>query len=226
MRHRLCTRVALAAALSTFAFAPALADGVIAITQEKALAGNITPGDDPGFPVQLSRAGSYRLASNLVVPAGKTGIKINAPDISIDLNGFSILGKGVARDGIAGSADGATISNGTIERFAQEAIEGFGDFWIIRDMRIVGNAGFAGIRCGRACHVEGSIVAGNDAGGIRTDSGAVIGNVISNNTGQGLASGGAGFGNNALILNAGNKAGNVLRMDPNMCRSASTLGFC
>src|SRR5215208_2216353 len=57
--------------------APAIAaDGPIVITQAKALAGNVTPGDTPGFPVTLSRAGSYILGSNLQASAGKAGITI------------------------------------------------------------------------------------------------------------------------------------------------------
>ena len=35
-------------------------DGVILIDQNKALAGNVTPGDTPGFPVTISLPGSYR----------------------------------------------------------------------------------------------------------------------------------------------------------------------
>ncbi len=42
-------------------------DGVILIDQSKAMAGNITPGDAPGFPVTISQPGSYRLSSNLDV---------------------------------------------------------------------------------------------------------------------------------------------------------------
>jgi len=38
---------------------------VISITQAKAVAGNITAGDAPGFPVQITVSGSYRLDTNL-----------------------------------------------------------------------------------------------------------------------------------------------------------------
>ncbi len=36
-------------------------DGVVLIDQNRALAGNVTPGDTPGFPVTISLSGSYRL---------------------------------------------------------------------------------------------------------------------------------------------------------------------
>ncbi len=61
-------------------------DGHILITQGKALDGGVTPGDAAGFPVSLSRSGSYRLASNLT-SANHDAISVNAPEVGIDLNG-------------------------------------------------------------------------------------------------------------------------------------------
>jgi hypothetical protein len=66
-------------------------DGVVLIDQARALAGSITPGDAPGFPVTISQPGSYRLSGNLRVPSA-IGIEITADDVSIDLNGFAIFG--------------------------------------------------------------------------------------------------------------------------------------
>lgn len=40
-------------------------DGVILINQSRALAGGVTSGDTPGFPVTISQAGSYPLTGNL-----------------------------------------------------------------------------------------------------------------------------------------------------------------
>src|SRR5512139_1391685 len=73
----------------------AAVDGLILIDQNKALAGNVTPGDAPGFPVSITRSGSYRLSSDLTVPdADTTAIDVTttASDVTIDLNGFSIVG--------------------------------------------------------------------------------------------------------------------------------------
>ena len=50
----------LVATLSSSLYA---VDGVVLIDQNHALAGNITPGDGPGFPVTLSQPGSYRLTA-------------------------------------------------------------------------------------------------------------------------------------------------------------------
>ena len=64
------------------------------IDQNKALAGNVTPGDMPGFPITLSVPGSYKLTGNLVVPGGLNGIEITSDNVTLDLNGFRIAGSG------------------------------------------------------------------------------------------------------------------------------------
>jgi hypothetical protein len=60
------------------------------IDQAKALAGGVTPGDAPGFPVQINKPGSYRLTSNLDVPLHVQAIQVTAPGVTIDLNGFVV----------------------------------------------------------------------------------------------------------------------------------------
>ncbi len=65
------------------------------IDQNKALAGNVTPGDAPGFPITISVPGSYKLMSNLQVPQGTAGITITASRVTLDLNGFTIEGPNV-----------------------------------------------------------------------------------------------------------------------------------
>ncbi len=94
MRHFLHRAFALLFA----AAAPALAsNGVIEINQAKALAGGVTTGDGPGFPVTLFVSGSYILTSDLdlATPGAAPNthaIVVNAGNVTIDLNGFSIFG--------------------------------------------------------------------------------------------------------------------------------------
>jgi len=42
--------------------ADSVACGPIIINEAKAIAGGITPGDDPGFPITISKPGVYQLA--------------------------------------------------------------------------------------------------------------------------------------------------------------------
>ncbi|MCV2360378.1 hypothetical protein LNV08_15485 [Paucibacter sp. TC2R-5] len=104
------------------------------LDHNKALAGNSLPGDAPGYPITLSQPGHYVLKSNLQVPAGLNGIEITGKNVTLDLNGFGIMGTGdcirndstkvVTCTGTVGSpigvrvvADAVTIRNGTVSGF-------------------------------------------------------------------------------------------------------------
>jgi hypothetical protein len=209
--------------LATLSAAPALAQGEILITQAKANAGNVTPGDAAGFPVTLSLPGSYILASNLQPPANKAGIRIASDFVDIDMNGFRLNGAAGATTGIYGAAfKSATIRNGTISGFAAHGIYGTGEFWIVEDMRVVEN-GADGIHCGGGCLVEDSISSLNGADGIVADfASTVLGNLIIGNGGFGIQ-GVAGYGNNTLVENNGSGAqvdDAAQQMHPNVCAPA------
>jgi hypothetical protein len=97
------TRVALRAAVLAFALSGAARafEGVVEISQARALAGGITSGDLPGYPVTLSRPGSYRLASNLRVTGSTLGVSVEADGVSLDLNGFALFGTSGGSIGIS-----------------------------------------------------------------------------------------------------------------------------
>jgi hypothetical protein len=239
----------LLAAFAILSAAPAIAaDGQIVITQAKANAGNVTPGDAAGFPVTLSQPGSYILASNLQPPATKAGITITSNDVTIDLNGFRLNAAAGATTGIFG-ADfiSATIRNGTITGFDAHGIYSTGENWVVEDMRVVGSgaygihvgedssvrdstvkqSGNTGILCGARCLVESSTSSGNGGVGIATQSGTIVGNVIINNTGFGILGDGlVGYGNNTLAgnnLDGPQVNGGVADLHPNLCDPACPL---
>src|SRR5437667_4699748 len=128
-------------------------DGVVLINQNVALAGNVTPGDAPGFPVTISVSGSYRLSGNLTVPdADTTAILITAEDVAIDLNGFSILGSTVCSGfptscsptgsghGITGGAvKNISVFNGDIRGMGARGIFIGGTGHRIKEIRAVSN---------------------------------------------------------------------------------------
>lgn len=111
------------------------------ISHTKAINGNVSPGDSPGYPITLSAAGAYKLTSNLIVPAGTAGISITAKHVTLDLNGFSISGGGSCDQnwqllvtctqpfhdgsgavGIHVPAYFATVRNGSVRGFAGDGM--------------------------------------------------------------------------------------------------------
>ena len=85
----------LVLATTLFIAAPlALAvDGEKLINMAKVATGGLTPGDTAGFPVTISQPGSYKLSGNLTVPNANTNaILITSDHVTVNLNGFAILG--------------------------------------------------------------------------------------------------------------------------------------
>jgi hypothetical protein len=100
-------------------------DGVVLIDEAAVLAGGINAADGPGFPVTITEPGSYRLSSNLVLPAGSfaAGFSIETNDVSLDLNGFSIIGATTPyTDGIFIFGANVEIRNGTVRDFGRHGV--------------------------------------------------------------------------------------------------------
>lgn len=198
-------------------------DGVLEINQTCAVQTGCFPGDISGFVVTINAPGSYRLTSNLVLPnENSSGVQVNAPNVSIDLNGFSILRSGCeagcsqvsgAGTGIGVGifpASGASVRNGSII--------GMGSWGVVldtasacevRNLR-VGLSGIEGIRVGNNSIVSENAVYGSGEFGIHALGSVVTGNSLQDN---GDSSGDAGIvavdstisGNR--VINSGGDAG-------------------
>jgi hypothetical protein len=238
-----------AATLFPLAFllaSPAAADGEVLLTHAKALAGNVTPGDAPGYPITISQYGVYQFAGAIHPTAGSIGIQVTGSDVTIDLNGFRMHGSTTAWHGITGGVDNVTIRNGTITGFKFDGINGSGDKWVVEDMRVVDNGrygiyplgysarvvnntasenGLIGIRCHHHCLVEGNVVTENGSTGVAISSGMVLGNTIASNVGLGISAGAVtGIGNNTISSNNGGfnpqVSNDAQPMHPNRCLPA------
>jgi hypothetical protein len=172
-------------------------DGVILIDQNRALAGNVTPGDAPGFPVSITQPGSYRLSGNLTVPADVSGIAIQAAHVTLDLNGFRIAGDGTG--GLFGvvtgtnfanlSFPGIAVRNGTITRFSTGVfLPAFApnDSSEVTQIRASDNF-LIGISVGRNSTVSGNTATGNNLGIRAGEHSTVTGNTSSGNQETGIA---------------------------------------
>jgi hypothetical protein len=146
----------LAAALLAPALVASAVDGVIEINDARALAGGVTPGDPPGYPVRLTQSGSYRLTSDLSVPAATDAIDVEISSVTIDLNGFRILGPFVcaapcssgAGIGISGNQGRTKIVNGEVSGFAGGGIA-IGPFSLVEEV-VVRSIGGDGVALGSA----------------------------------------------------------------------------
>ena len=194
-----CLKYFSLAVMLLFAFSlPAFAvDGVIEINQAKAVAGSVTPGDSPGFPVTISASGSYRLTGNLTVSATTAdAIEIGANDVTVDLNGFTISGpgNGTGRGIDFHTSAGVTVIDGDIQNIGSDGIGSDNSAWYsyaknmhIKNIRALGNGG-KGIQVGDTSMVSGSIVQGNaDFGILAGDNCTVIGNIAKSNGKDGIS---------------------------------------
>lgn len=216
-------------------------DGVILIDQNKALAGNVTLGDAAGFPVTISQPGSYRLSSNLTVPNSNTSaIEITASHVTLDLNGFAILGTTDCSGNLnpcVGAGDGfgiltpsaqfnVTVRNGSIQGMGSDGVRLIGDNLLVEYLHVRSNGSF-GIRIFQSADAGSSIVqhctVQRNAGlGIDVSRGAVRYNTVDVNlsSGIGLSVGSASYNvvtRNLAGLNLGFGAGafgNVMRDNP------------
>lgn len=186
-------------AVAALALAGGAASAQATIDHSKALAGNVTPGDAAGYPITISKPGHYVLKSNLVVPAGLSGIEITAPNVTLDLNGFSIKGPGtctisgqtaVVSCSVQGSGWGvgttvvpaaAKVRNGAIEGFRYGVVL---DGGAVEDLAVRHNSG-TGIQLsatyGSLNRVAGVIVELN-ATGISTEGDLITDALVTSNT--------------------------------------------
>jgi hypothetical protein len=180
-------------------------DGVVLIDQNRALAGNVTPGDAPGFPVTLSQPGSYRLSGNLTVPHNLDGILIATDHVTLDLNGFTIAGGGNKNgvfNGFVGRL-GTVVRNGTVTNFDNGVFlkENDGDLASseIQQIKALKNLAL-GILAGANSIVVGNTAIGNDFFGIGAGSHSIVRDNIStgNSTGLALVGNVVASGNNAF----------------------------
>jgi hypothetical protein len=183
---RIARSLTLAGCLVALA-APALAvDGVVLINQDRALAGNVTPGDPPGFPVRITRSGSYRLSSNLTVPdPDTTAISVTVNDVTIDLNGFRIKGPtscsgtpltcsspGVGRGINAENRRNVAVTNGAIVGMGETAIVTGPEARI--DRVAARSNGGQGVFAGPDSVVTNSTAARNGGSGIIASNGSTV----------------------------------------------------
>lgn len=135
-----------------------------------------TPGDSDATPsiFKITQPGSYYLTGNLTGQAGKIGIEIAASDVTIDLNGFALLGVPGSSSGIRASvsASGVAVRNGTIRAWGANGVDlTNAGATRIEALTAVDNV-WTGIRAGEDCVVTSCVARGNIGYGIVGGTGA------------------------------------------------------
>jgi hypothetical protein len=185
--------VSLCAVGALLAVAPAGAVGLKKLKQPKA------------FPITISTPGSYILTSNLDVtktgqpnPENLTAIAVQADNVTIDLNGFSVLGpctggppcsptgSGVGIDSVTAGRHNAVVLNGTVQGMGSNGIALVSGH--VDGVSALSN-GDTGISANTASTVTNSTANFNSGAGIYALGGNVSGCTANSNSTNGIFAG-------------------------------------
>ena len=133
-------------------------------------------GGDANNLFLITNAGSYYLTTNLMGVSGKNGIKINSGHVTLDLNGFAVLGVPGSGSGIyVIQCTNVTVLNGTVSGWGGTGVDAFTTGnernLVFEHLTVSANGGYgiktAGPNVVHDCRVLGSSLVGiYDTGGL------------------------------------------------------------
>lgn len=174
----------------------------VSINQAKADSGGVTSGDNAGFPVTISSRGSYKLTSNLRVRTpGVDAIEITKDNVTLDLNGFAIIGPGGGGFGAGVNTlrTQVTVVNGSVLGMAYGLFVN-GTLCRIENVSVAQNS-LAGIAVGEGCVVSRNRSQGNGSGFLMFSPALLTGNTAIWNIGAGIAEGSIYNGGGSIVNN-------------------------
>lgn len=144
---------------------------------------------------RITQPGSYYLTGNVTGVANRSGIEIAASGVTIDLNGFELVGVPGSHVGIYTSADvlrDLDIRNGSVRDWGNSGVDlgtRLSTSSVITGLRTSGN-GQTGLRVGRGSVITRCVSTYNGGSGILCEAGAVLDGCVSgSNTGAGFTAG-------------------------------------
>jgi parallel beta-helix repeat protein len=147
-----------------------------------------TPGNASALFV-ISLPGSYYLTGNITGVSGKNGIVINAENVSLDLNGFALIGVSGASSGVLTNPNirNVRVHDGTIRSWPVYGVLAFtSPNGVLERLRIL-DCGAAGVFMGDGSVVKDCLLRGNADAGIYARVGSLItGCTVENNAGLGM----------------------------------------
>lgn len=135
-----------------------------------ALSAATTPGNALSV-FRITQRGSYYLTGNVVGVSGKHGIEIASSGVTLDLNGFEVLGVAGAQDGIRtglSGLSGVVVKNGSVRNWGEDGV----------DLETL---------VPRGARVEGVTSSGNGQRGIAVGDGSVHASTATQNGAQGVS---------------------------------------
>ena len=169
------------------ALAPAAlaVDGTVLINQSTITNGLPNCPTGGHFPIVICQSGSYRLSSNLTVPDSNTGaISIAADNVTIDLNGFSILGPTVCTDGIFFGTSCSPTG------FGAHGISSLNSSIVVMNGQIKGMGAVGILLQGVNSRVQNILASSNGSTGIFVGASSIVSScTVTSNGGNGIASG-------------------------------------
>jgi len=170
------------------------------------------------LPFTINQAGSYYLTTNLTGVSGQNGIIVQTRNVTIDLNGFELVGVGGAVNAITAgpSATNLVVRNGTIHSWPSHglAVAGVtqGRYETLRLLR--NSAG--GITVGPGsivanCNLEANAGATAISSSLQTGTGSIVRNcVVRTSGGEGIR---VGYGTAVIDCTIEESGGNGLFTD-------------
>lgn len=160
------------------------------------------------LPLTITNSGSYYLTGNLTAP-GTNGVTVATNDVSLDLNGFVLDGRGGGGGGVrvSGVRTNVAVFNGAVAHWPGVGVDassgrgvylerlrvvnngsdgiGSGNNSIVQNCIVLGNGG-VGIRGGGANRIKDCVVNGNGTHGIVADQSTIINCEAGLNGGNGI----------------------------------------
>jgi parallel beta-helix repeat protein len=138
----------------------------------------------------INAPGSYYLASDVTAPDGVFGIQVQASDVTIDLNGFSIIGQGSAASAggimVHDAQQNICIKNGTITGFHAAGITGDISSSRFEKLIVSKNTGI-GISISNDSEVRDCVITQNTGGGVLVGYGCrIVQSIVTSNGGRGI----------------------------------------
>lgn len=177
-------------------------DGAILINQAAALAGDVTPGDTAGFPIEIYEPGLYRLVGNLDTsgqsePWDLNAVEIKSGGVTLDLNGFEIRGPtscNIDTSVCAPIATEITLGNGILVAPSDAAEQVAFSGTRILNGHIRGMP-TAAVLCAVSCNVSDMKISNSGMQGLLASEASIVERVIAE------YNGGAGIGVSGTVRN-------------------------